>query len=336
MMKKEQKNITIIGTGAYGTVLANVLTDNDHNVIMYGIENKEVNDINDDHLNRHFFADLKINKEIKATTNFGEAVEDAEYIILGIPVVAIKPIIDKINQTVKKPVVIINVAKGLDPETHEILSKSIVKLISPSILKAYAGIYGPSIAKEVLQRKPTCIMAVSNDLGIAQEVQGLFNNEYFVTFADTDVIGAEYAVALKNAVAIASGIFNGLYESDNAKASLITMGLNEIKLFANAKGARIETFLNFAGLADLILTVTSKKSRNYTLGFEIGQADDAEKVLASYPKTVEGVLTCKTIVLDAQANNITLPLFETLYDILYNCKRPSIIINNVFTKAILS
>lgn len=336
MMKKTQKNITIIGTGAYGTVLANVLTDNDHNVIMYGIDNKEVDDINNAHLNRHFFGNLKINKEIKATTNFAEAVEDAEYIILGIPVVAIKLIIEKINQTVTKPVIIINVAKGLDPDTHEVLSKSIIKLVNPKILKAYAGIYGPSIAKEVLQRKPTCIMAVSQDFAIAQEVRELFNNEYFVTFANTDVIGTEYAVALKNAVAIASGIFNGLYESDNAKASLITMGLNEIQLFAKTKGAQIETFFNFAGLADLILTTTSSKSRNYSLGFEIAQVDNAQKVLSEQVKTVEGVLTCKTIVLDARENNITLPLFEALYDILYHNKRPSVIINNVFTKAILS
>lgn len=334
-MKKKQKNITIIGTGAYGTVLANVLTDNNHNVIMYGINRKEVNDINNYHLNCHFFGNLKINKKIKATTNFMTAVENAEYIILGIPVVVIKLIIEKINKTVTKPVVIINVAKGLDPETHEILSKTIVKLINPSILKTYAGIYGPSIAKEVLQRKPTCIMAVSNNLAIAQKIRDLFNNEYFVTFADDDVIGTEYAAALKNAIAIASGIFNGLYKSDNTKASLITMGLNEIKIFAKSKGAHIETFLNFAGLADLILTATSIKSRNYLLGFEIAQADDAERVLLNRNKTVEGVLTCKTIVLDARANNVTLPLFEALYDILYNKKRPSLIINNIFTKAIL-
>lgn len=96
-MRKEQKNITIIGTGTYGTVLANVLTDNDHNVIMYGIDSKEVNDINNEHLNTHFFGDLKINREIKATTNFTEAVEDDEYIILEIPVIAIKPIIERIN-----------------------------------------------------------------------------------------------------------------------------------------------------------------------------------------------------------------------------------------------
>lgn len=336
MMKREQKNITIIGTGAYGTVLANVLTDNDHNVIMYGIDSNEVNDINNEHLNSHFFGDLKINKEIKATTNFNEALEDAEYIILGIPVVAIKSVIEKINKALSKPVVIINVAKGLDPETHEVLSQSIVKLIDNKILKAYVGIYGPSIAQEVLQRKPTCIMSVSNDITIAQEVRNLFNNEYFVTFANTDVVGAEYAVALKNAVAIASGIFNGLYASDNAKASLITMGLNEIQLFAKTQGAQIETFLNFAGLADLILTATSSKSRNFSLGFEIAQADDAKKILASHAKTVEGVLTCKTIVCAARANNIVLPLFEALYDILYNNKRPSTIINSVFTKAILA
>ena len=334
-MKKTTSNITIIGTGAYGTVLANVLTDNDHQVIMYGIDETEIADINNNHLNSKFFGDLKINQEIRATNNLHEALEDAEYIILSVPVVALKTVIAKINTTLTKPVVFINVAKGLDPDTHEVLSKSIPTLIKPELLIAYGGLYGPSIAKEVLLRKPTCIMAVSENLAVAQAIRELFHNEYFVTFADQDVIGAEYGVALKNAVAIASGIFNGLHSSDNTKASLITMGLNEIKIFALKKGARIETFLNFAGLADLILTATSVKSRNYSLGLEIAQADDAKSVLATHTKTVEGVLTCKTIYLEAEKHHLKLPLFNGLYDILYNNKRPSAIINSIFQKAII-
>lgn len=335
-MKKKQKNITVIGTGSYGTALANVLADNNHNVIMYGIDIKQVNNINNEHLNYNFFGNLKINKKIKATMNFYEAVKNVEYIVLGIPVIAIKQIIEKINKIITKPIVIINTAKGLHPETNEILSKTITKLINPKILKSYAGIYGPSIAKEVLQKKPTCIMAVSQDFEIAKEIRNLFNNEYFIVFINTDIIGTEYAVSLKNSIAIASGIFSGIYKSDSTKASLITIGLNEIKFFSKIKGAKNETFFNFAGLADLILTTTSNKSRNYSFGNKIAKADNAQKILSKKQiKTIEGISTCKIIILDARNNNIYLPLFETLYEILYNKKQPSKIINNIFMKTIL-
>ncbi|AGM25905.1 NAD(P)H-dependent glycerol-3-phosphate dehydrogenase [Spiroplasma syrphidicola EA-1] len=335
MFKNESKNITIIGTGAYGTVLANVLTDNDHHVTMFGIEEEQVNDINNNHLNSRFFRDVKINSTIKATTSFSAAVENADYIILGIPVIAIKTIIAKINEVVKHPVVIINVAKGLDWDTHEVLSVEVNRTINPKIMRAYAGLYGPSIAQEVLERKPTCMMAVSDDLAVAKEVRDLFRNEYFIVFADNDVVGAEYGVALKNSVAIAAGMASGLYASDNAKASLITMGLNETKIFASQKKIKIETFINFAGLADLILTATSPKSRNFNLGWEIAQSDDAKTVLEAHSTTVEGVLTCKTVVHSARENNLYLPLFEALYAILFNNKKPSTVINSIFAQAII-
>ncbi|AXK51418.1 NAD(P)H-dependent glycerol-3-phosphate dehydrogenase [Spiroplasma alleghenense] len=330
------KNITIIGTGAYGTVLANVLADNDHKVVMYGIDEDQVNDINDNKKNSVFFKDLLLNKEIKATTDLSAALEKTEILVLGVPTLAIEKVISEIKKYAKKSMIIINVAKGLDENNLDVLSKKVIKLFEgTNILKAYGALFGPSVAIEVIQRKPTCIMSCSEDIKVAQEIAEVFNNEYFRVLPTTDLKGCEISAALKNTVAIASGILFGFEGSDNSKASLITIGNNEIMKLGMAYGARIETFTNFACLGDLILTATSHKSRNFSLGMEIAKANDAQKVLSNYGFTVEGVTACKIAHQMALKAKIHLPLFEIMYQILYNNSVPSATINNIFSDIIL-
>lgn len=328
--KQIPKNILIIGTGAYGTALANILTDNNHNVIMYGINKKEINDINKYHINSKFFENIKINKNIKATNNFLEAIQNIEYIVFSAPIVSINIIIKKINKFLKKSIVFINTAKGLDPKTGNILSYTFQKLINFTVIKYFGGLYGPSIAKEIILKKPTFVIAVAKNIKIANKIKILFNNNYFIVSSNTDFIGIEYSAALKNSIAIMSGISYGLYHSDNMKASLITMGINEIKKIALIKGAKNNTFFNYACLGDLLLSTTSINSRNYFLGLEIAKQDNATLVLQNNKKTVEGVLTCKTVFNIAQIQQIKLPLFEILYNILYKNKKPSLEIINIF------
>lgn len=327
------KNVSIIGTGAYGTAIANVLADNDHSVTMYGIVEKEVNDINEFHINSTYFDQLPINSNIKACSDWSTALADAEVLILAVPTIAIKSVCKNINKYSKRKMLVINTAKGLDPTTCEVISKSLLEYLNDDVYYGIGAIYGPSIAIEVVKRDPTCIMAVSDNKEVADEIAKIFNNEYFITIANDDIVAAEYAAALKNSIAIALGMYSGLFNSDNAKASLITIGLNEIKTFALANNAKnVDSFTNFACLADLVLTASSYKSRNFQLGYEIAKQDDAKKVLETYKKTVEGVLTCKTVYNVMQNKNLKLPLFEALYEILYNFKKPSVWIQSVFSK----
>lgn len=334
-MKNKQANITIIGTGAYGTVLANVLADNGNNVLMYGVIDAQVDDINDNNLNSAFFGDLLINENIKATTDIVYALEEAEIVILGTPTAALDNVIDNIIKNAKHPMHIINVAKGLDEENLDLLSTKIEKMFEGSnIAKSIGAIYGPSVAIEVIQRKPTCVMSCNKDIEAAKEVADLFTNEYFIALPTTDIAGCEVSAALKNTIAIAAGLLDGMLGSDNSRSCLITIGLSEMYTIAKAFGAQKETFFNFATLGDLILTSTSIKSRNYSLGKEIAKNDgDARKVLKAHRRTVEGVLTCKVAYEIIRKLDIKCPLFEIMYEILYNNCKPSALMNTLFMNA---
>ncbi|WP_237243783.1 NAD(P)H-dependent glycerol-3-phosphate dehydrogenase [Spiroplasma clarkii] len=200
-------------------------------------------------------------------------------------------------------------------------------------MKSFGAIYGPSVAIEVVMRKPTCVMSCNENLQIAQEIAQIFTNEYFIVKPTTDLVGCEIAASLKNTVAIASGILAGFGGADNAKASLITIGNSEIYKIAQRFGAKIETFMNFAALGDLILTASSNKSRNYGLGLQIAERDDAKIVLKSHKNTVEGVYACKLAYKICKKLEISSPFFEIMHKILYNKGRPSALINDLFKNA---
>ncbi|ATZ17442.1 NAD(P)H-dependent glycerol-3-phosphate dehydrogenase [Williamsoniiplasma luminosum] len=324
-----KKQITIIGTGAYGTCLANVLADNGHDVVMYGIVEQQVDDLNIYHRNSTFFNDLKFNEKIKATTDLAAALAKTEILILGVPSKALKSVIADILKILNHKVIVINTAKGLEEESLGLLSTLVKKEFAKSeLLIAYAAIYGPSIASEVANRKPTGVMLVSDDLKIATDLAPIFRNEYFAVSPWDDLAGCEIGAALKNAIAIGSGIFDGMGIGDNARASLITVGLQEIYEIAKKFGAKMETFLNFAGLGDLILTATSTKSRNYSLGQLIAKENNPQMTIENHKITVEGVNATKVAYNMFVEFNISSEVFKNLYEILFNYKRPIILVNN--------
>ncbi|WP_031543002.1 NAD(P)H-dependent glycerol-3-phosphate dehydrogenase [Mesoplasma photuris] len=322
--------ITIIGTGAYGTALANVLADNNHDVVMYGVDKNQVNDINIKHKNTIFFNDILINNKIKATSDMPAALENTEVLIIGVPSFAIKSVIEDIKKYAKNEMVFINTTKGLDESNLDLLSKHIVSELKDSgIMKAFLGLYGPSIAIEVLERKPTALMLVGDDLEVANTYCGLFNNEYFSVYPSNDLAGSEIGAALKNTIAIAAGIFYEFGAGDNAQASLITAGLNEMINISKVYGASVNTFLNFAGLGDLILTASSQQSRNFRLGREIAKQGSAKKAMEVFKLTVEGVKSAEIAYKICEKFEINAPLFSNMYEILYNDIRPITLLNNV-------
>ncbi|WP_342269161.1 NAD(P)H-dependent glycerol-3-phosphate dehydrogenase [Spiroplasma endosymbiont of Aspidapion aeneum] len=326
-----KSKVAIIGTGAYGTVLANVIAENHNQVTMYGIDRKQVEDIDKNNLNKEFFGDILINKNINATCDIKEALNDANVVIICVPTFAIEKILELLDKNIDHPVHIINTAKGLVGDNHNFLSKKIKNYFRDSKnIISYGGIYGPSLAKECIMKKPTCVMMANEKIEIANELAKLFINDHFYVQTTTDILGCEIAGALKNTIAIACGIIDGFGYGDNAHACLITIGHQEICRFAKHFGAKEETFLNFATMGDLVLTASSKGSRNFSLGNSIAFNDSAQKVLESHKVTVEGVLTCKLAVEIAKINNISMPLFELMYEILYNKHKPSLGVKKIF------
>lgn len=312
--------IRVLGTGSWGTALAQVLADNGNDVIMWGVSEEEVNDIEKNHRNSRYY-EAPVSENVHATTDMN-CVADADVILVAVPVKALESVLKQVSELVDHPVIIINVAKGFHPDTHERLSVVIHRLIPKDKCRAVVSLIGPSHAEEVIIRQLTAVNAVSDDEEAATLIQKAFSNEYFRVYRNTDVIGAEIGVALKNVMAIASGILEGIGQGDNARAALMTRGLAEMTRYGVAQGAKPETFLGLDGVGDLIVTCTSKHSRNFNAGLQIGREGSAEKFWEDNTKTVEGVFACKVIYAEAKKQGIDMPIVEQVYQILYENKSP--------------
>lgn len=313
--------VSVIGSGSWGTALAQVLADNNVDVNIYGQNESEVNDILLNHKNSRYFNDVVINENIKATTNLNDIIY-SDIILLAVPTGAVESVCENINKIINKKVIIINVAKGFHPVTHERMSEVIKRNIDEYKLKAVVSLIGPSHAEEVIIRLITVINAVSDNEEAATLVQELFSNNYFRVYRNYDVIGAEIGVAIKNIMAIASGMLTGIGQGDNARAALMTRGLAEMTRYAVYFGGKTETFLGLDGVGDLIVTCTSIHSRNYQAGYTIGKNNNAKEFMKTNKTTVEGIQACKVIHEEAIKHNISMPITEQVYKILYEYKDP--------------
>ena len=310
----------ILGTGSWGSALAQTLADNGREVILWGIDPEEVRDINENHRNSKYFPD-PINEKLRASQDLS-VIKDADIILLAVPTIAIEKVLTQCVELLDHPVIFINVAKGFHPVSHKRLSVVIEETVPEKYRKAVVSLIGPSHAEEVIQRKLTVVNAVSEDEQTASMIQNLFSNEYFRVYRNNDVIGAEVGVAIKNVMAIASGVLEGIGQGDNAKAALMTRGLAEMTRFGTALGGRKETYLGLDGVGDLIVTCTSRHSRNFMAGLQIGQ-EGADSFFRNNKKTVEGVAACKVVYNEAKKRGIEMPITEQIYQVLYEGKAPA-------------
>ncbi len=320
--------VAILGSGSWGSALANVLADNNVETLIWGISDFEIDDINNNHKNSRYFS-TTLNEKIKATSDINE-IKDYDVVLLAVPTVAIEEVCKKASDVVLKEVIVINVAKGFHPLTHERLSEVIKRNFKK--LKAVVSLIGPSHAEEVVLKLLTSINAVSDDEESARIIQNLFSNNYFRVYTNTDVIGAEIGVATKNIMAIASGILTGVGQGDNAKAALMTRGLAEIARYGTFFGGKAETYLGLDGVGDLIVTCTSVHSRNFQAGLKIGKENSATEFLKNNTATVEGIKACKVVYEEALKNNISMPISEQVYKILYEGKKPSKAIEDLMNR----
>ena len=326
--------IAVIGSGSWGTALAQVLADNGHEVVLKGRNPAEAADINLYHRNSKFFGNTEISHRLTASTSY-DVVKDAEVCVLSVPVAAISATAAEVAACLEKPAIIINVAKGFDPATKDRMSLTIRRQMGDKASEV-VSLIGPSHAEEVIIRLLTSVNAVCEDEEAARTVQELFANSYFRVYRNTDVLGAEIAAALKNIMAIASGILTGLNQGDNARAALMTRGLHEITRYGLHFGGKQETFLGLNGVGDLIVTCSSVHSRNYQAGLAIGKADDAGEFLKNNTKTTEGIATTKVVYEKAKEEGIDMPITEAVYQVLYELKKPSEVIGGLMSRSLKS
>ncbi len=313
--------VVVIGSGSWGSALAQVLCDNKQDVIVYGNCESEINDINENHRNSKYFEDVEINPNLKATMDIN-VVKDSDIIVLSVPTIAIESVCKQVDAIIDKKTIIVNTSKGFHPETYERMSDVIRENISSEHLSSVVSLIGPSHAEEVILRQLTTICAVSQNEEDAQSVQDTFSNDYLRIYTGNDEIGSEVGVAVKNAIALASGIIAGLGYGDNPRAALMTRGLAEMSRLGVAMGGRQETFMGLTGLGDLIVTCTSRHSRNFQAGYEIGEANSAKVFWENNTKTVEGVRTAKAVYQLAKQYNVEMPIVNEIYRVLFEEKDP--------------
>lgn len=325
--------VCVLGSGSWGTALAQVLADNDHEVIVYGVSQEEIDDINDGH-NTKFFGDLEINRKIVATTQLPTALKDVDVILTAVPTKVTKVVLHEVVKYLdeNKKVYVVNASKGFDPETNDRMSETIRKAIPEKYRYEVCSIIGPSHAEEVILRYYTAICSVSVDVNVAEKIQHLFSNDYLRLYTLTDEIGAEYGVAIKNVLALCSGVVSGIGLGDNTRAALMTRGLHEMITYGMAKGGKLETYLGLTGIGDLIVTATSVHSRNYQAGLKIGQQASAKEVVEDSQTTIEGVRTCKVIYQDSHSLGLELPIINECYSVLYEGQDPKQAIVNLMSR----
>lgn len=314
--------IFIIGSGSWGTALGQVCVDNNHEVLIYGRNPAIINEINNLHTNSKYFPNVSLNNNLKATLDLNN-IKDTDIIVLSVPSIAISDTCKEIQKYINKKTIIVNTAKGFEPNTNKRMSDAIREAFSIPNISSIVSLIGPSHAEEVVLRTLTTICAVSTNKEDAKTIQKVFSNEYFRVYTSSDEIGSEYGVAIKNSIALASGMLSGLGYGDNTKAALITRGLAEMIRFGTAMGANEKTFIGLTGVGDLIVTCTSVHSRNFEAGYQIGKADSSSIYWETNKKTVEGVRTTEVLYRLKNEMNIDMPIIDEIYKVLYEDKKPS-------------
>ena len=310
--------IAFIGGGSFGTALAILLGKKNNEVSIYDRDEEVVNEININRTNDKYIKDLVIPKNVKAYSDLDDAIKNAEYVVLAVPSHVVKIIAKKLKGKVSKDVPIISIAKGIDSETDERLSVVIEKeLDNPVVVLS-----GPSHAEEVAMEIPTTIVVTSRDMKAAEKVQDLFMTDNFRVYTNPDVIGVEIGGAVKNIIALAAGIIDGLGYGDNTKAALMTRGMLEIARIGIALGGKAETFYGLTGMGDLIVTCTSVHSRNRKAGMLIGQGKSMDEALKEVGMVVEGVKACKAFYELKEKVGISMPITDVLYKALFMGKDP--------------
>lgn len=316
---------TVLGTGSWATALALVLADNGSEVRMYGVDSTEIAEINTRHTNNRYFHGVVIPESIRAYSDPQAAAEGCELLLLTVPTRFAADALNAVKPYIAAGTVVVNASKGFDPTTNCRMSDTIRACLGDRGIRPVVSIIGPSHAEEVVLRKLTAVCAVSTDLETAELVQQVFSNDYMRLYVHSDEVGAEYGVAMKNIIALASGMMAGRGYGDNGRAALVTRGLAEMTRFVTAKGGSMETCFGLTGLGDLVVTCFSEHSRNFQAGRIIGEDDGAENFFRDNTKTVEGVYSCKVICEDLAASGFgfEMPIITSVYEVLFEGKRPS-------------
>ena len=309
--------VAVLGAGSWGTTLANLLAKKGQAVRLWAYEAEVVASINREHRNNLFLPAVSLVPDLRAFADPKEAVQDVDVVLSVIPSHAVRSVVSRLSDTLDRGTLVVSATKGIEPASLELMSQVLSgELNAPRV----AVLSGPSFAEEVCQDQPTAVVAAAADLETAGEVQQIFATSRFRVYSNQDVIGVELGGALKNVIAIAAGILEGLGLGNNPRAALVTRGLAEMTRLGVAMGADPLTFAGLAGMGDLILTTTGALSRNRALGIALAKGETLEAYTAAHRTVAEGVNTAKAATQLAHKHGVELPITEQVCAVLFEGK----------------
>ncbi|GAA0497463.1 NAD(P)H-dependent glycerol-3-phosphate dehydrogenase [Streptomyces stramineus] len=322
----------VYGTGSWGTAFAMILADAGCEVTMWGRRAALVDAVNATRTNPDYLPDTELPAGVRATTDAAEAADGAQFTVLAVPSQTLRGNLTEWAPLLPADTVLVSLMKGVELGTAKRMSEVIeeVAKVSPDQV---AVLTGPNLAKEIAARQPAAAVVACRDEAVAKRLQTACHTPYFRPYTNTDVVGCELGGAVKNVIALAVGIADGMGLGDNAKASLITRGLAETTRLGLAMGADAHTFAGLAGMGDLVATCSSPLSRNHTFGTNLGRGMTLTETIAVTRQTAEGVKSCESVLDLARRHDVDMPITETVVEIVHEGKPPLVALKELMSRS---
>ena len=329
-------NVGVIGAGSWGTTLANLLAKKGYPVTLWVYEADLAERMAKSRVNDLYLDGITLSPNLVVTNQLHEAVAGRELLLLVSPSQVMRQVLRRLQTHLDESCLLVSAAKGIENETLQLMSQVLEAELGSEVKSRCAFLSGPSFAKEVAEEQPTAVAVAAEDPGVAQRVQEVFSTDYFRVYTNQDVVGVEVGGAMKNVIALAAGVSDGLGFNHNARAALITRGLVEIARLGMAMGAVESTFSGLAGMGDLVLTCTGDLSRNRMVGMELGRGRKLDEILNRMHMVAEGVKTTLSAYQLANKLGVKMPITEQMYQILYAGKEPELAVADLMRRALTS
>ncbi len=324
-------SIAVLGAGSWGSTLAILLAEKGHQVFLWAHRKEFADELNATHENKRYLSGVRIPDTIEISSDIHRAA-DADMIVVATPSQAVRETLTHLKSYPFNHVTFVNVSKGIELGTGMRMSEVTQSTLPQVRLEQIAALYGPSHAEEVSRHQPTTVVAASISKDTARKVQDVFRTTMFRVYANADLVGVEIAGSVKNIMAIAAGIADGIGYGDNAKAAIITRGLAEVTRLGMRLGAKPLTFSGLAGIGDLVVTCSSKHSRNRYVGEQIGRGKTLEQIQSEMVMIAEGVPTTKAVYELSQKLGVEMPITTAVYEMLFLKKDPTQLVYELMTR----
>ncbi len=332
MTRSSFRVLSVIGAGAWGTALAHLLATKGLNIRLWAHEPEVVTSIHTTRENSWYLPGVILPNSIQPMTSLSECVGETDLLVLAVPSHAMTPMMKKLRPLLKDPLPITIATKGIEETTLQLMSQVVESHLPQKWHSSITVISGPSFAAEVSRWKPTTILLAGRDFNLVNRLQQLFLTPQFRVYAGRDMIGAQLGGALKNVMAIAAGIVDGLELGSNARAALITRGLAEMIRLGRAMDADVSTFYGLSGLGDLVLTSTGTLSRNYQVGQHLAKGTDRTALQANTRTVAEGIPTARAAMDLAQRYHVDMPIVQGVFQVLFEGQNPRHIVSDLMSR----